>query len=119
MGDEMRQISEEVEYHAFKNVFSRSHNLNFNVGPLFESMLNEHSENLLDMGIAKGIKRAEWTYEEVDIFCDGMKKYGDNLRLIWLLLSDTRSLEEVIDFYYRLYPHGMEGGFSSLYGIYQ
>ena len=31
--------------------------------------------------------------------------YGDNLRKIWFLLSDTRSLKDVVDFFYRIYPH--------------
>ena len=60
-----------------------------------------------------------WTYEEVNIFCDGIRRFGDNLRRVASLLSDTRTLVDVIDFFHHIHPHCQRGGTGRVKSIYK
>jgi hypothetical protein len=74
----------------------------------WEKLRDEHTQ---DTG--------KWKLCEVQRFCDGMKRFADNIRKVWLLLEESKTFREVLDFYHRVYPHAQRGGVPRLLELYR
>jgi len=61
----------------------------------------------------------EWSYGEVKLFCEGMEKFGGDLGKVRSTLEKTRSMKDVVDFYYRIYPYCQENGIDGLLRVYE
>lgn len=49
-----------------------------------------------------------------------LRRYGDNIKKVWeLKFSDTKRLEEVHEFFLRIYPHTQLGGAKRVVTIYR
>ena len=74
----------------------------------WEKIQDEHTQNT-----------GRWKLSEVQRFCDGVKRYADNIRKVWQLLDDCKTFREVLDFYHRVYPHAQRGGVQRLLELYR
>ena len=61
----------------------------------------------------------KWKLSEVRTFCDGVRRFGDNMRKVWQLLSEFKTFREILDFYLRIYPHAQRGGVARLLDLYR
>eukprot|EP01041_Mallomonas_annulata_P003549 gene3549-7064_t len=61
----------------------------------------------------------QWSLSEVQRFCDGIRRYRDDLRKIHPHLSNTRTYRETVDFFQRVYPHGRCGGARRLLRLFR
>ena len=61
----------------------------------------------------------QWSSNEVEIFCEGVRRHGDHIRRVWQLLEDTKSLRETLDFYLRLYPYAQRSGIEKFLLIFK
>ena len=110
-------VCDKVESIAFKSYFGarKSGQVMYNdIGAFMGWKLAKYSEN-----VSRDDTYKEWSYLDVKLFCEGMKKFGGDLRKIWFALDRRRTMKDIIDFYYRIYPYGRDGGAQKLLRIYE
>ena len=109
-------VCEKVESIAFKSYFMarKSGRIPYNdLGVFLAPKLAKYSDE-------RGVQQyKEWSLVEVRMFCEGIQKFGGDLRKVWSTLEKSRAWQDVLDFYYRIYPFGRDGGVQRLLRVYE
>ena len=87
------------------------HSSNHQASP--DSITIEDLENVHNM------YATQWSSGEVEIFCEGVRRHGDHIRRVWLVLEETKTLRETLDFYLRVYPYARRCGVEKFSQIFR
>lgn len=76
--------------------------------------------SLTHLNSAHENKTHMWTADEAHAVSDGVRRYGDNLRKVWLLVEDTKTYQEVLDFFQLIYhPYSQRMGVRRLMDMFR
>ena len=80
---------------------------------------SQDSISMDDLESVHNMYATQWSSGEVEIFCEGVRRHGDHIRRVWLLLEDTKTLRETLDFYLRVYPYARRCGVEKFLQIFR